>query len=59
MLKMLGQVEVDAALADLGTLAIDCDFCSHNYQFDKVDCAQLFASDNGANVLNAPENVKH
>jgi len=59
MLKMLGQAEVDAALADLGTLAIDCDFCSRNYQFDKVDCAQLFASETTTNVLNVSDNVRH
>ncbi|MGZ5200649.1 MAG: Hsp33 family molecular chaperone HslO [Telluria sp.] len=43
MLKMLGQEEVDSALADLGTLSINCDFCGKHYGFDKVDCAQLFA----------------
>ena len=45
MLKMLGQPEVEAALADLGELGINCDFCGKHYAFDKVDCAQLFASD--------------
>ena len=59
MLKMLGQAEVDAALSELGTLGIDCDFCAQNYQFDKVDCAQLFASDTSATLLITPENLKH
>jgi molecular chaperone Hsp33 len=45
MLKMLGRDEVEQALTDLGTLAINCDFCGQHYEFDKVDCAQLFASD--------------
>jgi molecular chaperone Hsp33 len=45
MLKMLGQPEVESALADLGELGINCDFCGKHYAFDKVDCAQLFASD--------------
>ncbi|UVW27792.1 Hsp33 family molecular chaperone HslO [Massilia sp. H6] len=45
MLKMLGQPEVDSAIADLGELGINCDFCGKHYAFDKVDCAQLFASD--------------
>ena len=45
MLKMLGQAEVESALADLGELGINCDFCGKHYAFDKVDCAQLFASD--------------
>ena len=44
MLKMLGQAEVDDALAELGHLGINCDFCGKHYEFDKVDCAQLFAS---------------
>ena len=45
MLKMLGQPEVESALADLGELGINCDFCGKHYAFDKVDCAQLFAAD--------------
>ena len=44
MLKMLGQEEVDAALTELGQLAINCDFCGQGYEFDKVDCAQLFTA---------------
>ena len=44
MLKMLGQEEVDAALTELGKLAINCDFCGQGYEFDKVDCAQLFTA---------------
>jgi molecular chaperone Hsp33 len=59
MLKMLGRGEVDAALADLGQLGIDCDFCGKHYDFDKVDCAQLFASDAPVEVLIAPSDVKH
>lgn len=45
MLKMLGQPEVESALDELGELGINCDFCGKHYSFDKVDCAQLFASD--------------
>ncbi len=44
MLKMLGQEEVDSALAELGQLAINCDFCGQEYIFDKVDGVQLFAT---------------
>jgi molecular chaperone Hsp33 len=44
MLKMLGKEEVESALAELGTLGINCDFCGKHYSFDKVDCAQLFSS---------------
>jgi molecular chaperone Hsp33 len=59
MLKMLGREEVDAALSDLGQLGINCDFCGKHYDFDKVDCAQLFASDTPVETLIAASDVKH
>jgi molecular chaperone Hsp33 len=59
MLKMLGQAEVDDALADLGKLGINCDFCGKHYEFDKVDCAQLFASDTPVETLIPASEVKH
>lgn len=51
MLKMLGQEEVEAALAEQGRLGINCDFCGKHYDYDAVDCAQLFASDAPAEAL--------
>jgi molecular chaperone Hsp33 len=61
MLKILGKEEVDSALADLGSLSINCDFCGQHYEFDAVDCAQLFAtSDLGADGSTAqPSSTKH
>ena len=59
MLKMLGRDEVDSALAELGQLGINCDFCGKHYDFDKVDCAQLFAADSAAATLLPPSDVKH
>ena len=59
MLKMLGQEEVNSALDELGQLAINCDFCGKLYGFDKVDCAQLFASDTPVEVLIPASDVKH
>jgi molecular chaperone Hsp33 len=60
MLKMLGQEEVDSALADLGHLGINCDFCGKHYDFDKVDCAQLFAGgDAPVETLLPASDVKH
>jgi molecular chaperone Hsp33 len=59
MLKMLGQEEVESALADLGTLGINCDFCGKHYDFDKVDCAQLFASDAPAGTMMPPSGSTH
>ncbi|MDP1980878.1 Hsp33 family molecular chaperone HslO [Undibacterium sp.] len=59
MLRMLGEDEIQSAIADLGTLDINCDFCGKHYGFDKVDCAQLFvASTLTEGTLPAPE-IKH
>jgi molecular chaperone Hsp33 len=59
MLKMLGQAEVEAALDDLGQLGIDCDFCGQHYDFDKVDCAQLFVEESAGTALQPPSDAKH
>ncbi len=59
MLKMLGQEEVEDALAELGHLGINCDFCGKHYEFDKVDCAQLFVSDTPVETLIAASDIKH
>jgi molecular chaperone Hsp33 len=59
MLKMLGREEVDSALADLGSLNINCDFCGKHYAFDKVDCAQLFAAGTTADAVQPASSVKH
>ncbi|HEU5435326.1 MAG TPA: Hsp33 family molecular chaperone HslO [Telluria sp.] len=59
MLKMLGQAEVDDALAELDTLSIDCDFCGKHYEFDKVDCAQLFVTDAPVQLLMPAGEAKH
>lgn len=59
MLKMLGQAEVDAALTDLGKLSIDCDFCGQHYEFDKVDCAQLFATETSSAGMQPPGQARH
>lgn len=59
MLKMLGKPEIDSALDELGKLAIHCDFCGQHYEFDKVDCAQLFAAEILGDGMQAASNVKH
>ncbi|MGE5622149.1 MAG: Hsp33 family molecular chaperone HslO [Bacillota bacterium] len=59
MLLMLGKPEIDAALADLGKLAINCDFCGQHYEFDKVDCAQLFATDIAGDAMQPAGDIKH
>ncbi|WP_151638316.1 Hsp33 family molecular chaperone HslO [Noviherbaspirillum aerium] len=59
MLKMLGKQEIDSALADLGKLAINCDFCGQHYEFDKVDCAQLFATEHTSDAIQPAGSVRH
>ncbi|HTH45580.1 MAG TPA: Hsp33 family molecular chaperone HslO [Oxalicibacterium sp.] len=59
MLKMLGREEIDSALAELGKLAIDCDFCGQHYEFDPVDCAQLFATETPVETMIPPSPAKH
>ena len=59
MLKMLGQEEIDSAIAELGHLGIDCDFCGQHYDFDKVDCAQLFAAEIPVDALQMPGPSRH
>lgn len=43
MLKMLGADEVEAILAERQTIEVNCEFCNHLYQFDRVDAAQMFS----------------
>lgn len=59
MLRMLGREEVDAALAELGSLSINCDFCGQHYEFDTVDCTQLFATNNSSDGLQSAGDVRH
>jgi molecular chaperone Hsp33 len=59
MLKLLGRDEIESALAELGQLNIDCDFCGQHYEFDRVDCAQLFAANSAAEGLRPASGVKH
>ena len=59
MLKMLGQEEIDAALTDLDKLGINCDFCGLHYEFDRVDCAQLFATDLPVESIKPAGEIKH
>jgi molecular chaperone Hsp33 len=51
MLRMLGRDEVESALADVGKLEINCDFCGKHYGFDAVDCAQLLVASSAAESM--------
>ena len=37
-------VDCDQRL-ERGHIEVGCDFCGQHYDYDKVDCAQLFATD--------------
>lgn len=45
MLRLLGRAEVEDIVAELGKIAVDCDFCNQAYAFDAVDAARLFHPD--------------
>ena len=51
MLKMLGQAEVEDALSTQEKLSVDCDFCGLHYEFDAVDCAQIFRAETPADAV--------
>jgi len=59
MLKMLGREEVESVIAERGTVAVNCDFCGQHYEYDKVDCTQLFASDAPVETLLPAGEAKH
>ena len=59
MLKLLGREEIDSALADLGKLDINCDFCGQDYLFDPVDCMQLFALESITDAVQLPTRQQH
>lgn len=44
MLRSLGAEEGQSALDEEGVVAVICEFCNHEYRFDRVDMAQLFAA---------------
>ena len=59
MLVSLGAKEVDETLAEMGNIHVDCEFCNKSYDFDTVDCAQLFATSNTIDGVRAPRPGRH
>ncbi len=59
MLVSLGEKEVDETLAEMGNIHVDCEFCNKSYDFDTVDCAQLFATSNTIDGVRAPRQQRH
>jgi len=44
MLRTLGRKEVEMVIAEEGIVQVACEFCNHKYEFDAVDCEQLFVN---------------
>ncbi len=42
MLLSLGKIEIEFMLDEQDKIAITCEFCNFQYQFDKVDLVLLF-----------------
>ncbi|MEO8938012.1 MAG: Hsp33 family molecular chaperone HslO [Burkholderiaceae bacterium] len=59
MLISLGEREVDETLTEMGGIHVDCEFCNKSYDFDTVDCAQLFATSNTMDGVRAPVGHRH
>jgi len=45
MLNMVGWDEVQSMLSEKGVVEVNCEFCNHQYIFDKVDAEQVFAAE--------------
>jgi molecular chaperone Hsp33 len=43
MLQLIGEDEVDAVLAEQGSVDVNCEFCNQRYVFEADDVAEVFA----------------
>ncbi len=55
MLRMLGYEEVQSILESETTVGVNCQFCNHFYEFDKVDVEEVFAE----NVASGSPSTRH
>jgi molecular chaperone Hsp33 len=44
-LRMLGYEEITSLFEERQTVSVNCEFCNHRYEFDRVDIEELFISD--------------
>lgn len=49
-LRSLGQDEVQDIIKEQGTISVNCGFCQQQYNFDKIDAAQVFTDANSPDV---------
>lgn len=54
VLRMLGEAEIAAALAQQGSIDVTCEYCGRRRHFDAVDASRLFAD----NVVRGPERLQ-
>ncbi len=59
MLVSLGKKEVDETLAEMGSIHVACEFCNKSYDFDTVDCTQLFATSNTMDGVRPATRQRH
>lgn len=59
MLQSLGQDEIESIIEERGNVEIHCDFCGQRYEFDPVDCAQLFTAAHVATGAGAGAHQQH
>jgi molecular chaperone Hsp33 len=48
LLRMMGKAEVDATIAEEGSVKVSCEFCGAGYLFDEEDARGLFGGDGEA-----------
>ena len=45
VLKSLNKAEIDSIIEEMGEVAMDCQFCSQQYRFDKASIERIFAGE--------------
>ena len=54
VLRMIGEDEARAAIAELGEIEVICEYCGEKRAFDPVDVSRIFA----ANAIDGPDSVQ-
>jgi molecular chaperone Hsp33 len=55
VLLRLGRSEIDEIVTEQGRVQINCDYCAKSFDFDPVDCAELFANSSAKVRHHSPE----
>ena len=48
MLRSIGEEEAVSIIKEQGNISVDCEFCGTTYDFDEIDIAEIYASNNPA-----------